>query len=158
MTSHSTPFPVAPTLESKVFVGRKCKHLCVVSKSGPVIPQDSLVELKTARLGLGNTLRQAFLQLYLSQTPHLFVGIHLHGLFEKIERIASQDMVTERKKATRSLQRLVLVLHAVRQLAIERPMSPLSLVFRDRRLCMYERRSREGDLQEEMARRFFAWD
>ena len=147
-------------LESKVFVGGKYKHLRVISKRIPVIPQDFLVELKTAklRLGPGNTLRRAFLQLHLSQTPHLFVGIHLGGLFTKIERIASQDMVTERKEATRNLQRLVLILQAVRQLAIERPLSPLSLVFRDRRLCLYERRSREGDLQEGMTRRFFAWD
>lgn len=74
----------APTISSP---------LVTVERGGKLVAQPGTMELKTR--SRGRTMydwTEAYLQLVLSQTPHLVLGLHERGTFDTIERKTLQEL------------------------------------------------------------------
>ncbi|KAI0033500.1 hypothetical protein K488DRAFT_69827 [Vararia minispora EC-137] len=134
-------------------------HIKVV-RTGAGVPQDALVELKSLQMASSGVWWTAVLpQMYLSATPHLYVGLHTQGAVVRVEKHIVDDKTvfeTQPRLAER-LRQLGQLLRTLRHLAqtVGRVV-PLSVVGHKGELRLYERLSEEGMwvLPEEEQKRF----
>jgi len=127
-----------------------------VVRGGSPVPQSSLLEIKTQC-----SAREAWLkyypQLYLSQTPHIFMARHTLGNFHTIRKwqLGSPGLAHIAETFTDRLKKLRLALGAIREIVIARGKSGrLSLVFQDGELTVFERISKADCLPPEVLARF----
>ncbi|TDL16805.1 hypothetical protein BD410DRAFT_730790, partial [Rickenella mellea] len=112
-----------------------------------LVPQSTLIELKTRVFQKPVAWSKIYPQLYLSQTPYLYLANHLKGEFIDVEKIKTDDKQMERymMKAEESMGRLrdllVQILKAVRN---EDGDEVFSLVREDGRLALYRREKGSG--------------
>lgn len=127
--------------------------LQVMRTSNLMVPQASLVEIKTKKLPNGLKWNDVYPQLYLSGTPNLMVGYHLSGNFTAIERYHPDDsedqkMVAVREKTQEGVNKLAVVLRLIRDAVLaltennsggDRSERLLSLICQKKDLKLYER-------------------
>ncbi|KAI6001140.1 hypothetical protein EDC04DRAFT_1067456 [Pisolithus marmoratus] len=107
-----------------------------------VVPQSSVIEIKTRAAHKELDWKEFYPQLYLSQTFHLYLAKHTRGTFGRVEdfQISSQGMAAHARNAEAAMAKLVTllsdILKAVRKYGEG---VPLSLVYRAGKLQLYKR-------------------
>ena len=117
-----------------------------------------MIEIKTRSSRNALNWKEAYPQLYLSQTPYLYLARHTDGTFGSVEKIdindpAMESYAKQAKDAMRKLQLLLVsILTAVRKQGEEKP---LSLVYYGGKLKLYKRREGTGKpIEVEISRKF----
>jgi hypothetical protein len=113
---------VAPKA-SAVATGQKSKFGLSIIRTTPrtIVDQSSLIEMKTRASHKALDWDEAFPQLYLSQTPYLYLAKHSRGEFIAVEKVAlggdGMRVHAQRARAGLAKLRAVLteVLNAVRE-------------------------------------------
>ncbi|KZT12264.1 uncharacterized protein LAESUDRAFT_172954 [Laetiporus sulphureus 93-53] len=122
-----------------------------VIRAGREVPHESLIEIKTTVKDYFQ-VADAYLQLFLSQTPHVYVGHHRHGTFNKI---TERHLDSLGESTRRRIKQLRCALQDIQTLVVgQGPDVRLSLVQSKGVLLVFQRRSEEGCLPENMVRRF----
>ena len=121
--------------------------------------QESIIELTTRSENYTQNLdwAEVFPQLYLSQTPHLYVGVHSVGRFFDVRKqsLDSLEMVSQREKAETSPRKLGNVLRMIQKIVVKHGRAGrLSLVCEKGTLRAYERVSTQSCLPAEVIQRF----
>ncbi|KAI0823265.1 hypothetical protein BC628DRAFT_602365 [Trametes gibbosa] len=132
-----------------------------VLRGGTPVPQSSLIEIATrsAKSLYAHKWAETYTQLFLSQTPYLYVALHQTGTFTEVVKLAREDAWLERYasdvRMRRSLRELVRVLEDV-QHAVQAygPRGRLSLVCRGGKLELFECASEAGRLPDRELARF----
>jgi hypothetical protein len=92
-----------------------------VISSGRLVPQSSLIEIKTRSVTSARSIDwvDIFPQLYLSQTPHLYLAIHRGGEFSTIKKMELETIEISgvASDALMRLRGLVKVLKDIRRLS-----------------------------------------
>ncbi|KAF9493014.1 hypothetical protein BDN71DRAFT_1160908 [Pleurotus eryngii] len=122
-------------------------------------PQSAIVELTTRSQRNFDSMSWAdlYTQLFVSQTPHCFVGIHRQGTFTRLvrENLRSVAMERVRRAEQPRLKTLRWVLGAIQDLLVERGGgSRVSLVSEAGILGVYECENEEDVLPEEIMEYF----
>ncbi|KAF7422202.1 hypothetical protein PC9H_010357 [Pleurotus ostreatus] len=122
-------------------------------------PQSAIVELTTRSQRNFETMSwtDLYTQLFVSQTPHCFVGIHRQGTFTRLvrENLRSVAMERVRRAEQPRLKALRWVLGAIQDLLVERGgSSRVSLVSEAGILGVYECENEEDVLPEEIMEYF----
>ncbi|KAI0365689.1 hypothetical protein BV20DRAFT_1027527 [Pilatotrama ljubarskyi] len=132
-----------------------------VIRAGSQVPQSTIVELVTRSKKYVDQFDWAekYPQLLLSSTPHLFLGVHDRGTFERVKKhaLGSAEMrhVETDLRMQRAFGQLVAVLRSIQELVKEHGQrGRLSLVCQDGVLKVYERTSDAGCLTEDELARF----
>ena len=130
-----------------------------ILRAGVEQPQTSIIELTTRSENRINQLvwTEIFPQLYLSQTPHFYVGIHSRGRFYEIRKqsLDSLEMVSQREQAETSFKKLGMALRMIQKLVIKHGQAArLSLVCEKGKLMVYERVNTQSCLPAEVMQRF----
>ncbi|KAI0775564.1 hypothetical protein BD413DRAFT_611082 [Trametes elegans] len=133
-----------------------------VIRAGSQVPQDSIVELVTrARLYVSQfDWNEQYPQLLLSYTPHLFLGVHTRGMFDRVKKLTLGDEELKNVESNEHLQRtfrqLVSVLRTIQDLVKEHGrQGRLTLICDDgAMLKVYKRTSDAGCLTEKELERF----
>ncbi|KAJ8081226.1 hypothetical protein PM082_018071 [Marasmius tenuissimus] len=130
----------------------------IIHEGGNVIPQDYIAELKTISLkGLrAGRLRSddIILQMFISQTSHLFMGVHNRGNFLQVQQsiVELNDRAAHLKT---SLLKLRGVLEDVKNLVVAYgETGRLSLICRGGRLDVVQRSGQESYLPSNVLRMF----
>jgi hypothetical protein len=131
-------------------------EICAV---GNLVPQKDLIELTTRseRNAATFSWREAFPQLWLSQTPHHYLAVHNRGTFSSIQRrtIEGEDLLAIAADAQQSFRKLRKVLGAIQELLIEQGREArLSLVCRNGVLEVFERTDGRNVLPDKVLKRF----
>lgn len=123
-----------------------------------VLLQSSVVEIKTRSARRELNWKEVYPQLYLSQTPCLYLAKHARGMFGQVEKVQINDQemaayATEAEAAMAKLETLLCdILKAVRK---RREGVPLSLVYRAGKLQLYKRREGIGQpLEKDILNKF----
>ena len=123
-----------------------------------VVPQSRVIEIKTRSSRNALNWKEAYPQLYLSQTPYLYLARHTDGKFGSVEKIDINDpaMASYAKRAKDAMHKLQLllvsILTAVRK---QGEGKPLSLVYYGGKLKLYKRREGTGKpIEVEISRKF----
>jgi hypothetical protein len=127
-----------------------------VIRGGSPVPQSSLLEIKT-QCSAGEDWSKHYPQLYLSQTPHIFMATHTRGNFHTVRKwqLGSPDLTRIAETFTDRLKKLRLALGVIREVVIARGKSGrLSLVLQDGELTVFERISKADCLPPEVLARF----
>ncbi|KAJ7055940.1 hypothetical protein C8F01DRAFT_993761 [Mycena amicta] len=130
-----------------------------VIEGGNQIAHDSLVELttRTQRRAQDMDWTENYPQLFLSQTPNHFLGIHNRGRFvQVVKRVLGRgEFATVEKGMQPSLRKLRKLLAVIAQLVrAHGERGRLTLVCREGTLRVYERESMESCLPDEVLERF----
>ncbi|KAJ7055901.1 hypothetical protein C8F01DRAFT_1211566 [Mycena amicta] len=130
-----------------------------VIEGGNQIAHDSLVEIttRTQRRAQDMDWTENYPQLFLSQTPNHFLGIHNRGRFVQVVRrvLGRGEFATVEKGMQPSLRKLRKVLAVIAQLVrAHGERGRLTLVCREGTLRVYERESMESCLPDELLERF----
>ncbi|KIK69991.1 hypothetical protein GYMLUDRAFT_150751 [Collybiopsis luxurians FD-317 M1] len=137
-------------------------HTLRVGRAGSAVPQSSLIELSTRsqKRVAENRWREDFPQLFLSQTPYHFLGVHQSGRFidvQKRQLKTSTDLVEAEKICQPAFQKLRIVLGLIQRLLMDAgEEGRLSIVCRNGMLAIYERKSETSLLSESFLRQFRA--
>jgi hypothetical protein len=115
-----------------------------VSKGGSVVSQSAIVELTTRSANYIDQFdwAEALPQLYLSSTPHLYIGLHRRGNFTEVRKYSLNDdaLVKKRREAAESYEKLGRALEAIQGLVVEHGVGGgLSLVCTHGELQVYKR-------------------
>ena len=135
------------------------KYGLCVRRGGVVVDQENIAELTTIsmkRRGLFNW-SEAYPQLFLSQTPCHFLGVHDRGRFDTIEqrRLGSGDLRSIEQSLQGVLWQLRFLLDIIKELVVEHGRSGrLSLVCQGGELKVYTRSSKDSCLPEDILARF----
>ena len=129
---------------------------------GELVPQDSIIEIATKSemsLAEGMNWGDALPQLFISQTPHHYLGVHRTGKFSRIEKreLNDKELLAERRKQQLSYDKLRFLLEEIKDMVIERgENSRLSLVYRveTKNLEVFERKSTSSALPDKWFERF----
>ncbi|KAK4700049.1 hypothetical protein P7C70_g6206, partial [Phenoliferia sp. Uapishka_3] len=78
--------------------------------SGTLIPQSSIVELKTRSMQSPFDTKDAYSQLFFSQTPTLILGRHTRGTFTSVDSMPLAGMVLEQQAAQAGLAKVAAAL------------------------------------------------
>ncbi|KAL4063769.1 hypothetical protein J3A83DRAFT_969411 [Scleroderma citrinum] len=123
-----------------------------------VVPQSRVIEIKTRSSHRTLDWKEAYPQLYLSQTPYLYLAKHTKGSFHPVEKInlngqAVIPYANEAKGAMSKLEVLLgSILKAVRK---QGEGKPLSLVYSEGKLKLYKRKEGSGKpIDVEISRKF----
>jgi len=102
------PITNKPTLHSP--------HVAVIRAGSPV-PQSHLIELKTYSRS-GKAWSRSYPQLFLSQTPHVYYGVHKGGSFSEIKKFTLGERHLEPidQNAQLGFKKLRVALAAVQEL------------------------------------------
>lgn len=111
----SSPSCIPTSLNGRA--GRKDSGITVI-KSGRLVPQSSLIELKTRSVNTNVNKRDFYPQLLFSQTPTVLLARHNYGKFLSCEPLQLVDMAEEEWRAQRGLKVLGDVLVEFRELAM----------------------------------------
>jgi len=112
-----------------------------------VVPQTSLIELKTRAARREVDWAEIYPQLYLSQTALLYIAKHERGNFNTLEKVelGSESMQTHARRAEQGVAKLKLVLQDILDAAKKEDMGVgLSLVAKDGKLALYKRHEGTG--------------
>jgi hypothetical protein len=112
-----------------------------------VVPQTSLIELKTRAARREIDWEEIYPQLYLSQTALLYIAKHERGNFNTLEKVelGSESMQTHARRAEQGVAKLKLVLQDILDAAKKEDMGVgLSLVAKDGKLALYKRHEGTG--------------
>jgi hypothetical protein len=139
------------------------KKKLIVNKAGAVVPQSSIVELTTvSKKRFDNDSfhwEEKFPQLYLSQIPQHFLGVHRQGCFLQIQKteLSSPELKAKQVFLQPKLQKLVRVLRLIKDMVIEEgDRGKLSIVFRDGEMNVFQRSSDEEFLPSAYVQKFVA--
>ena len=142
---HHSPFShpavrVRPTLEIKI------------------IPQAALIETKTRAKSREFDYAECFPQLYLSQTPMLYLARHYRGTFERVQKTGLESVLlaSYEKKTKAQLGKVKTLLEQISREARKMGTGvPLSLICQKGRLTLHRRDALAARLLgEEDAKRF----
>ena len=115
----------------------------IIKQSRPMIPQQSVIMLKTRSELTPFGPADVFDQLSFSQTPHLFVGRHKRGVFFEVEDHKLEEMALAREEVEVGMQKVGSVLQEIKRLALELTRSGkqqlMSLVCQDGVLVLHAR-------------------
>ena len=130
-----------------------------ILRAGVEQPQSSIIELTTRSEKTIHNVNSTdqFLQLYLSQTLHLYVGVHFKGRFFDVRKqgLESSELVSQREKAEPSLRQLGNTLRMIQKIVVKHGRTGrLSLVCEKGTLRVYERVSTQSCLPAEVMQRF----
>ncbi|THH16178.1 hypothetical protein EW146_g4426 [Bondarzewia mesenterica] len=130
-----------------------------ILRGGSEQPQDRIIELTTRSENYIHKLDWAEIlpQLYLSQTPHYYTGVHSRGSFFEVRKQALDglELAAQREKTEMSLRKLGSALKMIQEIVMKRGCeSRLSLVCEAGKLRVYERASKASCLPEEEMERF----
>ena len=136
----------------------KGNYIDIIS-AGQLVPQNGILEMTTRseRNALTYDWKENYPQLFLSQTPHHFLAIHRAGTFSRIEKRQLNDSeLKERHTQNESgFKRLHSLLVAIQELVVGHgKRGRLTLVCKDGLLKVYERKSEESFLPDEVMERF----
>lgn len=127
-----------------------------------VVPQASLIELKTRAARRELDWAEIYPQLYLSQTAFLYIAKHERGSFNTLEKVelGSESMKIHARRAEQGLAKLKLVLQDILDAArMEDEGVGLSLVAKDGKLALYKRREGTGKGPgKDITDKFSMWD
>lgn len=116
------------------------------------VSQSTLIELKTRVSHKELDYAEVYPQLYLSQTPYLYLAKHTKGTFNILEKIplTSEKMLRHAKSAEDNIRKLQQVLATI-LVAVRRagPGVPLCLVCEGGRLTLHKRDSKGARLISE---------
>ncbi|KAF7290638.1 hypothetical protein MIND_01304000 [Mycena indigotica] len=134
-------------------------HGITVIEGGTHIPQAALVELTTRSAFRAQEINWAedFPQIFLTQTPHHFLGVHHRGQFGRVikRRLGAGELAQVEQDLQPSLLMLVGALKEIAALVrAGGARGRLTLVCRAGRVQVYERESMESVLPDEMLERF----
>ncbi|KAI6162843.1 hypothetical protein EDD17DRAFT_1776415 [Pisolithus thermaeus] len=120
-----------------------------VKMSSPrsVVPQSSVIEIKTRAAHKELDWKEFYPQLYLSQTLHLYLAKHTRGMFSQVEKfqLNSEGMAVHARGAEAAMAKLEVLLKAILKAVRERGEGvPLSLVYRAGKLQLYKRNQGTG--------------
>lgn len=158
-TSISSPSSSSTTLIPIPMGDKRTLH---VGRGGSVVPQSSLIELSTRSEKRLPDLRweESFPQLFLSQTPHHYLGVHQTGRFVQIQKRQmgkDPELLMAEKTAQKNLKKLRVVLGLIREVVVDAGENGrLSLVCRDGNLEVYDRKSDKSRLPGFLMRQFKA--
>ncbi|KAI0044338.1 hypothetical protein FA95DRAFT_1497226 [Auriscalpium vulgare] len=135
-----------------------------VIHAGREVPQDAIIELTTrSAYWLSNTRwGEIYPALYLSQTPHFYIGLQKRGTFYDIQKrtLEDKEFAAHKKEVDMSLRKLGEALKTIQKLALAAAEhgrdKRLSLVCVSGELKVYELVSMESCLPEGTRRRFKA--
>ncbi|KAI0698101.1 hypothetical protein BC835DRAFT_684939 [Cytidiella melzeri] len=131
-----------------------------VVKGGTVVPQSSLIKIKTRSMRNVETFdwESAYLQLFLGQTCNLYLGVHQKGRFEEVRKTAfdSPELKEAAKNTRPVLKKLGRLLDEILYIAIDYGnKGRLSVVCKSGQLKVYERKGEEDFLlPEDVLKRF----
>lgn len=132
-----------------------------VIRAGSQIPQSSVVELVTRSQNFVDQFDWAeqYPQLLLSYTPHLFLGVHNRGTFDRVKKhvLGSAELrpVETDPKIQRAFRQLVTILRTIQDLVKSHGQrGRLTLLCQDGLLKVYQRTSNAGCLPEDELVRF----
>lgn len=112
-----------------------------------VVPQASLIELKTRAVRREIDWVDIYPQLYLSQTAFLYIAKHDRGNFNTLEKVelGSESMQIHARRTEQGVAKLKLVLQDILDAAKKEDVGVgLSLVAKDGKLVLYKRREGTG--------------
>lgn len=112
-----------------------------------VVPQASLIELKTRAARREIDWAEIYPQVYLSQTAFLYIAKHERGNFNTLEKVelGSESMQIHARRAEQGIAKLKLVLQDILDAAKKEDVGVgLSLVAKDGKLALYKRREGTG--------------
>ncbi|KAF8349372.1 hypothetical protein F5887DRAFT_1156477 [Amanita rubescens] len=123
---------------------------------GKQVPQESIIEVATISKARESQLdwQEKGPQLYLSQIPHFYVGLHDRGHFSEVRK-HEFDYTTLPEQVLANMKKLRRVLVTIQNLVLKHGQrGRLSLVCVDGVLNVYERVSEESCLPDEIMERF----
>jgi len=127
-----------------------------VQKIGRLVPQESLMKIKTRKAQKAFEWEDFWPQFFLSQTPILLIARHDRGWFndEKRYGLDSQEMKDEEKAARKTLGRFALALKEIQALVKKLPAGSKGAVLKcgDGELKVFEKD--DSKLSEEILRKF----
>jgi len=136
------------------------KHLNIITE-GTLVPQSSLVELKTRGLKFVDSFNwnDTYPQLLLSQTPRMFLCLHEYGTFKEVREKTLGELETGEvaRKATDGLRKLKRILKEIREIVLgEGEGAMLSLVCKKqgKEIVFYKREGTGASLPKEMLEKF----
>ncbi|KAK0185663.1 hypothetical protein F5146DRAFT_1144172 [Armillaria mellea] len=152
-------------LLSKVKIGSPTTSVVAVTPSrsltvksgGSYVPQSAILELTTVseRRRSQFDWYEQYPQLFLSQTPCHFLGIHNVGQFRTVEKNELSALANQARMVQPSMKKLVKVLRTIQALVVKKGKTGRLTLIRDGEwLRVYERRSQEGCLPEEYLAKF----
>lgn len=123
-----------------------------------VIPQSRVIEIKTRASHRELDWKEVYPQLYLSQTPYLYLARHTKGTFGAVEKVDlnGETMVPRAKEAEDAMSKLEMLLGSILK-AVRRQGKgvPLSLVYHKGKLQLYKRNEGSGKpIEAEISRKF----
>jgi len=125
-----------------------------IVRGGRVVPQSSLMELRTRSITSKNTnWKDTFPQLYLSQTPLHYLAIHEEGNFSVVRksRTGEGTLVYAEAGLQQGLRKLKTVLETIHRLVKERGLEGrVTLICTEGTLKLYERSDHESCLPSNM--------
>lgn len=128
-----------------------------VKSGGSYVPQSEILELTTVseRRRPQFDWYEQYPQLFLSQTPRHFLGIHNQGLFRAVEKNELSALANQARMVQPSMKKLVKVLKTIQALIVKKGKTGrLTLIRNGEWLRVYERRNQEGCLPEEYLAKF----
>lgn len=123
---------------------------------GTQVPQESIIEVATISKARESQLdwQEKGPQLYLSQIPHFYVGLHDRGYFSEVRK-HEFDYTTLPDQVLANMKKLRRALVTIQNLVIKHGQrGRLSLVCLDGTLNVYERVSEQSCLPDEIMERF----
>ena len=123
-----------------------------------IVPQSRVIGIKTRSSYREMDWKEAYPQLYISQTPYLYLAKHTKGTFGPVEKIDlnSQTMAPHAKEAEGAMSKLEVLLGSILK-AVRRQGEgvPLSLVYNKGKLQLYKRKEGSGKpIEAEISRKF----
>ncbi|KAI5989813.1 hypothetical protein F5J12DRAFT_727783 [Pisolithus orientalis] len=112
-----------------------------------VLPQSSVIEIKTRSARRELDWKEVYPQLYLSQTPYLYLAKHTRGTFGPVEKVQinSQGMIAHTREAEATMAKLEALLNAILKAVRKHGEGvPLTLVYRAGKLQLYTRKAGTG--------------
>lgn len=110
-----------------------------------MVPQSSLIELKSGRI----KWPEVYPQLYVSQTPWLYMAAHDNGQFHKVTKVglASREMEEVAEKSNVKFEPLKCALQTIKDIVVKAgPKGRLSFVLEGKELQVYDRESQSSCL------------
>ncbi|KAJ7046383.1 hypothetical protein C8F04DRAFT_1064120 [Mycena alexandri] len=146
-------------ITSKKTPASQTAHGLTVIDGGAIVPHSSIVELTTRseKRQLEFDWKDAYPQLFFSQTPHHFLAVHNRGRFEMVNKrkLASSELRGVEQQIQPSLKKLRVALDTIKAVVLKHGQrGRLTLVFRGGKLQLFERMSQTSCLPDEVMARF----
>ncbi|KAI0049458.1 hypothetical protein FA95DRAFT_1489223 [Auriscalpium vulgare] len=136
--------PPAPAVVPSSRAGQSDTTSLAVIHAGTEVKQDKILELATRSINFIENMdwTEVYPQLYLSQTPHFYLGVHSRGNFSRIQKrsLAEVDLEAQKQAGDANMQKLGRALELIQDIVIEHGHGKrLSLVCMDGILKVHER-------------------